>query len=188
MPPQYLLKLSLTFLDNIRFVMIVIRRIRGPANRLPEDRIKLICLHELILQTIKKYASLNLTSHPHTTNNPQIVIDFLRQTFDILSSPYSTAQDKVVQAISLIINHPNSLYYIEENLALFSEIIDHLHQNLNYNLILDCTVFKTPNNYLYPKFHTKTTYFLIIQTKSIIGDASLIKNFSNIKRKTTWNS
>ena len=163
--------------------MIIIRKTRGPANRLPERKIKTICLHELTLQTIKKYADLNLTAYPFTTNNPQLVIDFLNQHLDILSNPYSAAQDKVVQSISVIINHPDSLDYIEANNSLFSKIIENLHQNLNYNLILDCTVFKTPNNFLYPNSRTLTTYFLIIQTKSITSDVSLIKNFSDIKRK-----
>ena len=167
--------------------MIVIRKVRGPSSYLPESKIKIVCLHELTLQTIRKYAHLNLTSYPFTTSNPQIVIDFLTQNYEILSSPYSSAQDKVVQAVSLIINHTNSLELIETNIGLFSKIIHHFHQNLNYNIILDCTVFKTPNNYLYPRPITQTTYFLIIQLKSITGDVSLIKNFSNITRRKSSN-
>ena len=165
--------------------MIVIRKTRGPSNCLPENDIKIICLHELIHQTIRKYAKSNLTTYPHTTNNPQIVIEFLTHNYSILSNPYSTAQDKVVQALASIINHDDNLKLIETNINLFSEIIYHFHQNLNYNLILDCTVFKTPNNYLYPQPITQTTYFLIIQLKPITGDASLIRNFSNIKRRNS---
>ena len=164
--------------------MIVVRKTRGSKTILPEAEIKNICLHELLLQTIRKYAHMNFKSYPQVTNSPDLVVKFIAEHHDILANPYSEAQDKIVQSLASIINHENSLNIVRNNIELFTNVLNDFHNNLNYSVILDCTVFKTPNNYLNLNPSPLTTYFLIIQTKSIMSDVSLIKNFSKIKRKT----
>ena len=167
--------------------MLVIRKIQGTHAKIPDEKVKSICIHEILIQTIGKYASLNLTAYPHMTNDPTRVIEFLENHYHLLSNPYSSAQDMVVQALASVLNHNDYLTIITDNNALFAHIIQAFHQNLNYNTILDCTVFKTPQNFLNPKPYTKTTYFLIIQTKPIMSDVSLIQNFSQINRKYLTN-
>ena len=163
--------------------MIIIRKVRGSRSILPEEQIKMVCLQEVLLQTISQYAKFNLSSYPHTTNNPSLVLEFLKDHIDILSNPYSLAQDKVVQALASVVKHSDSLKIISENTKLFKKAIEHFHLNLNYNILLDCTVFKTPSNFLDPNPKPVITYFLIIQTKPITSDISLIQNFSDIQRK-----
>ena len=163
--------------------MIIVRKLRGKNNVLPEEDIKIICMHELVLQTIKSYASSNLTPTHHTTTDPQLVLEFIKNHLDLLANPYSNAQSIIVQAIASIMNRDDHISIIHKNKNIFGQIIQKLQQNLNYNIILDCTVFKTPTNYLYPRMSTLTTYFLIIQTQPILSEATLIKNFSDIKRK-----
>lgn len=163
--------------------MIIIRKTRGYQMSLPEEDIKVICLHEILKQTTNSFANLNLGSYPYSTSNPELVISFLTEHYQILADPYSTAQDNIVQALASVLNHTDSLKIIKFNKVLFSNILKAFQQNLNYNIILDCTVFKTPNNYLNPNPKSLTTYFLIIQTKPITSEATIIKNFSQINRK-----
>ena len=167
--------------------MIVLRKTRGPNGNLPEKNIKIICLHESLLQTTKLYAADNNLDVNITTSNPIPVLNFLEKHYKLLSNPYSTAQSYIVQALLSILNHDNYLIIIQDNIVLFRNVLKELQQNLNYNIILDCTVFRTPSTLLVQKPNTLTTYFLIIQTKSIFGKANLIRNFSNIKRKITSN-
>ena len=166
--------------------MIIVRRLRGKNCSLPEEDVKTICLHELVFQTVGTYASLNSTPTQQTTTDPSLALDFVKTHLDLLANPYSNAQSTVVQTLSAIINHEDHLNIIHDNKNLFRSIIQKLHQNMNYNIILDCTVFKTPTNYLYPKIPKLTTYFLVIQTQPILSDATLIKNFSDIKRKYSF--
>ena len=163
--------------------MIVIRKLRGEANKLPDEKIKIICLHEILHQTITKYAALNHKNYSLTTTDPLSTLQFIQEFHNILSDPYSIAQENVVQAVASLINNCNSLTLIENNKQLFMNVLNNLHQNLNYNIILDCTVFRTPLNFLNPNPKTLITYFLIIQSKPITSDISLIRNFSKIERK-----
>ena len=164
--------------------MIVIRKVRGAASNIPDEEIKITCLHELLHQTVSNYASLNHNNYPHTTTDPISTLQFISEHYKILSDPFTIAQECIVQSIAALINNNDSLTIIRENKQLFTRILNRLHQNLNYNIILDCTVFKTPNNFLNPNPKVQITYFLIIQTKPITSDISLIRNFSKIERKS----
>ena len=166
--------------------MIVLRKIRGPNGKMPDNEIKSVCLHELLLQSTKLYADENNLDPNTTTLDPPSVLDFLDKHYKLLSDPFSKAQSFIVQALISILNHEDHLKIIQNNKVLLANVVNELHQNLNYNIILDCTVFRTPSTLLIKNPSTLTTYFLIIQTKSIFGKANLIRNFSDIKRKITY--
>ena len=173
------------FVSNsfIAFKMIVVRKCRGKQTILPEGTIKSICLHELALQTLKSYAAYSDEDFTVTTNNLPLTLNFIQDNLEILANPYSKAQERVAQALMAVINHENSLKLIQTHFDTFKIALENLHQNLNYNIILDCTVFKTPRSYLKVKPNHITTYYLIIQTKPITAESSLLKNLSEIKRK-----
>lgn len=162
---------------------MIIRKIRGKYSHMPSESIQIHCIHELIIQTLQKYVTYNPDWSTLQTNNPSLTLDFIKNNIDLLANPYSTAQEMLIKATFAVVNHPQYYDILKTNIAIFRDVIENLHTNLNYNTLLDCTVFKVPKSVIRPKLNDQTTYYLIIQTKSIISDIKTIKNFSSIQRK-----
>ena len=154
---------------------------------MPTEDIQVHCVHELTLQTLRKFVTYDNSWSTLQTNDPTTTLEFIKTNLDLLANPYSIAQEMVVKAIFSIINHPQYYTILKSELESFRSIIENLHTNLNYNTLLDCTVFKVPTSLIKPKPNEITTYYLIIQTKAIVSDVETIKNFSNIQRKSKSN-
>ena len=162
---------------------MIVRKLRGNAISMPTRKIQILCLHELIIQTLRKYATYDQNWSTLQTEKPELALEFIRANADLLANPYSLTQEMLIKTIFSIINHPQYQQFLENNLGLFKNVIENLHTNLNYNTLLDCTVFKVPTSITKPKLKDQTTYYLIIQTKTITSDVRTIKKFSNIKCK-----
>ena len=163
---------------------MIVRKIRGKYAQMPTEDIQVHCVHELAIQTLKKFVTYDCSWSSLQTNNPKMTLDFIKSSLDLLANPYSVAQEMVIKAIFSVINHPHYHTILKSELESFKNIIENLHTNLNYNTLLDCTVFKVPTSLIKPKPNEITTYYLIIQTKAIISDVETIRNFSDIQRKS----
>lgn len=158
---------------------MILRKILGPQFYLPIGKIKLACVHEVLITVINNHPLANDSWNLICTNNLEACISFLIEFLDITSSPYCSELGMYLETTMSILNRPDYRKIMSKHFSLFTDILDNLQLNPNNAVMCKCTVFKLPFASPFVIQCKTTTYYCFIEIVELASSAPQLVNFIN---------
>ena len=156
---------------------MALRKIRGHQFTMPVGKIKLECLHEVLLFTIGNHSLSKVEWSSIKTNDVQTCIDFLKSSLDITLGPICQGLEMFLETTIAIINRNDYRKILSLNFQLFLDILSNLQLNENNASVSKCTVFKLPHDSPFILRTSFTTYYLIIEISRPFNSPEKFSNF-----------
>ena len=158
---------------------MILRKIKGPHFFLPIGKIKLECLHEVLLTVI--------SNHPLATENWNLIctsdlntcISFLSEFIDISCSPYCKELGMFLETTMSVLNRKDYRKIMSMNFELFTQILDNLQLNPNNSVMCKCTVYKLPFASPFIIQCRTTTYYCFIEIVEFSKSPTKLFDFIN---------
>ena len=158
---------------------MILRKVKGPQFHLPIGKIKLECLHEMLLTIINNHPLTKDTWNSIGTNNLYTCILFLREFLEITAGPICSELGMYLETVMSVINRKDYRQILRNNLQLFTDIVDNLQLNPNNAVICKCEVYKLPFNTPFILPCKTTTYYCFIYMTELPTSSSQLSNFMN---------
>ena len=164
----------------ISFVFrMILRKIMGPQFFIPIGKIKLECLHEVLLTVISNHPLATENWNLICTNNLNMSISFLTEFIDVTCSPLCNELGMFLETTMSILNRQDYRQILSKNFELFTNILDNLQLNPNNSVMCKCTVFKIPFASPFIIRCKTTTYYCFIEIVELSKSPIKLFDFIN---------
>ena len=160
---------------------MILRKVRGPQFHLPIGKIKIECIHEVLLAIITNHPLSNESWNTVVTDNTDTVIAFLYEFLEISTGPLCSELGMYLNTVMAILNRVDYKIHLSKHFMLFSDILDNLQLNPNNSCMCKCTVFKLPSNLPFILPHKLTTYYCFIEIEKLTDSPSELFKFTGTK-------
>ena len=160
---------------------MILRKIRGLHSYLPTGKVKIECLHEVLITVITNHPLYNENWDLICTNDLKICIEFLTEFLEISTSPICNELGHFLETTMAVLNRPDYRSILSKNFDLFTNIIDNLQLNPNNSVMCKCSVFKLPiaSPFILPC--KTTTYYCFIEIEKLTDSPTELYDFMDSK-------
>ena len=158
---------------------MILRKVTGPHFYLPIGKIKVECLHEVLLTVINNNALANENWNSICTNNVHDCILFLAEFLDLTAGPSCLELGMYLKTIMSLLNRSDYRKIISNHFRLFSDILDNLQLNPNNSVMCKCTIFKLPFSSPFIIKNKTTSYYCFIEIVELSQSSTDLYNFIN---------
>ena len=158
---------------------MILRKITGPHFYLPIGKLKVECLHEVLIEIISNHTLANENWNLICTNKLETCISFLAEFLDITTSPMCSELGMYLETVMAVINRSDYRTTVSKYFQLFTNILDNLQLNPNNSVICKCTVFKLPFASPFIMPCKTTTYYCFIEINKPSTSPSQLLDFVN---------
>ena len=156
---------------------MVIRKVRGSQSNTPNYKIRLTCLHEVLLFTILNHLLAESDWSTVNTNDVSICVEYLKENIEITLGPSCEELGMFLKTCISVLNNHSHMTLIYNNSKLFNDILSNLQLNRNNATFSKCSIFKLPfsSHFILPA--RQTTYFLVIEITRPFDSPSELSDF-----------
>ena len=156
---------------------MALRKVRGHHFVTPLGKIKIECLHEVLLYTIGNHVMAASEWKTIQTNNTNNCISFLTSCIEITLGPICKELGFYLETTMAILNRNDYRKVLSWHFDLFLEILSNLQLNENNATVSKCTIFKLPYNSPFVVSTSHTTYYIIIEISKPFESPKEFTNF-----------